>query len=603
MLENNGREVVAIVDKCKKGQRTITIDGKRGDYALISTITLPDYPQKDVSTAFKDTHYRTDTATLVGWLKDMPQWMKDEGRAYEVMIEDLFTDKQTSSYDKMDSLGRFVIKIPLLNSSEMFADWKRTFIRTLLEPGETYFLLYDFKGGHKMFMGKNSRLQNETLAHPIAWVGGIAEKRDMNEEEAMAFLETVKAEKTKAMHELENVIAAHPNVSNRYIKYLRGHYRTSEGEALMQGRFRMKDRHVPAEYLDYVSREIWQKTEKPYTLYRDFSTFMRDYIDQLVSEKYSVRGPKYTFTMYYDMFSQVLRRYRAEGKVSITDDELAAFDLYSEEAKKHQLQLQIDGNEEQSTEEYSGKECVKRCMALMERDDIKEAIQAEAPLMPLYHTLSILDSMQCDKELRDIIITRQLYKTLDNSRSPLSDFTMQYLEDNIKLPDAKDFLRAEQEKYLALQRKDLSKSENLKSADDVAGMSDGEQILRKLIEPYKGKIILLDIWGTWCGPCKDALSRSQAEYKRLKDFDLVYLYLANNSSEESWKNVIKMYDVTGDNVVHYNLPAAQQNAIEAFLQVHAFPTYKLIDRDGTILDVNADPRDLEGLARMLEQMK
>jgi hypothetical protein len=32
-------------------------------------------------------------------------------------------------------------------------------------------------------------------------------------------------------------------------------------------------------------------------------------------------------------------------------------------------------------------------------------------------------------------------------------------------------------------------------------------------------------------------------------------------------------------------------------------TYKLIDRDGTILDVNADPRNLEGLAKLLEQMK
>ena len=32
-------------------------------------------------------------------------------------------------------------------------------------------------------------------------------------------------------------------------------------------------------------------------------------------------------------------------------------------------------------------------------------------------------------------------------------------------------------------------------------------------------------------------------------------------------------------------------------------TYKLIDRDGKVLDVNADPRDLEGLARLLEQME
>ena len=602
ILENGGKEVSVNVGKNKKGNRAITINGTKGDYSYISTITLPEYPQKDVSTAFKDTHYKTDTATIVGWLKDMPQWMKDEGRAYEVMIEDLFTDKQTSSYGKMDSLGRFVIKIPLLNSSEIYADWKRTFIRTLLEPGETYFLLYDFKGGHKMFMGKNCRLQNETLAHPIAWVGGIAEKRDMNEEKAMAFLETVKAEKTKAMQELDEVARAHPNISNRYINYLKGHYLTGEGEALMQGRFRMKGRHVPAEYLDYVSREIWQKTEKPYTLYRDFSTFMRDYIGQLVSDKYSIKGPKYTFTVYYDMFSPILRRYRAKGKVTISDEELDAIDCYGKEIVKYIIRQQSDEDKQQVSDDFNAKDCVKLCQELFKHEDIKAVLEETMPLVDLYRTLSIVDSLGCDQDMRDIITANKLYKWIDRERKPLGETTMQYLEENVKMPAAKDFLRAEQEKYLALQHRDISKSENLKSADNVAGMSDGEQILRKLIEPYKGKLILLDVWGTWCGPCKDALSRSQAEYKRLKDFDLVYLYLANGSSEESWKNVIKMYDVTGDNVVHYNLPQAQQNAIEAFLKVRAFPTYKLIDRDGNILDVNADPRDLEGLARMLEQM-
>jgi len=134
-------------------------------------------------------------------------------------------------------------------------------------------------------------------------------------------------------------------------------------------------------------------------------------------------------------------------------------------------------------------------------------------------------------------------------------------------------------------------------------MTDGEKILRKLIEPYKGKYILLDIWGTWCGPCKAALAHSQEEYERLKDYDLVFLYLANNSSDDSWKNVIKMYDVTGNNVVHYNLSRDQQSVVEQYLNVRAFPYYKLIDRDGTILDADADPRNLDKLAHLLEQLK
>ena len=134
-------------------------------------------------------------------------------------------------------------------------------------------------------------------------------------------------------------------------------------------------------------------------------------------------------------------------------------------------------------------------------------------------------------------------------------------------------------------------------------MSDGEQILRKILEPYKGNMQLLDVCGTSCGQCQEEPEHSAEEYERLKDIDMVFLYLANRSDDESWKNVIKEYNILGDNVVHYNLPADQQSAVENFLNVQAFPTYRLIDRNGQVLDVNADPRDLEGLARMLEQMK
>jgi thiol-disulfide isomerase/thioredoxin len=173
----------------------------------------------------------------------------------------------------------------------------------------------------------------------------------------------------------------------------------------------------------------------------------------------------------------------------------------------------------------------------------------------------------------------------------------------VQLPSAKAAVMALQNKYLEIQQRDITKSGNLKTNDDVANMSDGEQILRKLTEPYRGRLVLLDIWGTWCGPCKLALSHSQEEYERLKDYNLVYLYLANRSPEDGWKNVIKEYNVTGENVVHYNLPAYQQSAVEHFLQVHSWPTYKLIDRDGKVLDVNADPRNLEALAKLLDQMK
>ena len=123
---------------------------------------------------------------------------------------------------------------------------------------------------------------------------------------------------------------------------------------------------------------------------------------------------------------------------------------------------------------------------------------------------------------------------------------------------------------------------SLRPSTDVEGMSDGEKILRKLIEPYQGKIIYLDVWGTWCAPCRKNLKDSWRVREALKDYDIVYLFLANNSSDEAWKSVISEYNLTGPNCVHYNLPEDQQSAIERYIGVNGYPTYKLIDKQGII---------------------
>ena len=88
----------------------------------------------------------------------------------------------------------------------------------------------------------------------------------------------------------------------------------------------------------------------------------------------------------------------------------------------------------------------------------------------------------------------------------------------------------------------------------------------------------------------------------MAQYDIVFFYLANRSDDESWKNVIKEYNVTGENVVHYNLPEEQQRAVENFLKVNQYPTYRLIDRNGNLLDVNSDPRDLDAFENLIKAL-
>ena len=138
------RELRVIVGKDKKGKRTIQIGDQKASYSMITSRFMPDYPQKDTRTDFVDTDYKADTVTVVGWIKDMPDKYKGE-KTFEFGYNNLFTGDQESVYADLDEQGRFKVSFPLLNSTEFFCDWSRCFMRTMLEPGKTYFLLYDFK--------------------------------------------------------------------------------------------------------------------------------------------------------------------------------------------------------------------------------------------------------------------------------------------------------------------------------------------------------------------------------------------------------------------------------------------------------------------------
>ena len=586
-----------MVSKIKKGMRSITI-GKEKPIACspITGKSLPEYPTKDLRTGFTDNGYRMgDSVTVIGWLKDMPAHAWQKGSEFQVGFENIITDKQESAYAKMDSLGRFTLKMPLLNTSQVFIDWGRTNQSTVLEPGKTYFFLNDFMTGQMLWMGDDVRVQNELIAYPHAWpddrIGHEAEGRVS----AMQF--KVQTDNTRAanMANLQACIKEHPNLSQRYIDYVTGYYLTAQGESMMQARFSFPALALPQEYMDYVGQELWRKTVRPYTLYRDFGTFMRDYLDQLRNSHQRSSGAETV---------AAIRKLEQQGIATLTTEESEALTRYETMLTTLESDLQKTGDSKKIdslVNAFNTNPNVVKIYNLFNR--IGEPIKNELALTDIRHNLAVIDSVGCDQNLRDIFITRYLYRQIDITRQSLEPAKLAFAEQNVHLPAALAVVKDLNDKYLALQQHDITKSGNLKTNDDVASMSDGEQILRKLTEPYRGRLVLLDIWGTWCGPCKAALSHSQEEYERLKDYDLVYLYLANQSSDESWKNVIKEYNVTGENVVHYNLPADQQSAVEHFLQVHSFPTYKLIDRDGKVLDVNADPRDLEGLAKLLENLK
>ena len=604
----NGNEVLDIkVGKMKKGTRTITVgDSRAVKCSPITTATLPDYPIKDNRVGFKDNGYRMgDSVTIIGWLKDMPaEALQRGGKEFEVMVHNVVTREPggLSLYAKMDSLGRFTLKMPLPNTSQVFVDWKRTMVSIVLEPGETYFFLHDFGTGQKLFMGNDVRLQNELTAYPASFMNERIEHEHATQEQAMEFLHHVKECGRRYNAELQKRVEEPPMLSRRYIDYLTGYYRAGMGESLMQGMYCVEGDKLPAEYIAFadslwnsmiatLSTDGFSTLCSPKSLYRDYLRFLTDYMNYKVQNMPEQEGS----------VAKTLQRLAACGTISLDEKQACAVNSYDSELEKMKAQLAtLDGEAEREKliSEFNNSDIVYIINDVWNSN--ADAIIREFAVKIPQHAISSLPN---NKEIYDIYMAGIIWNEINNRRIPLPADVIEWAEKNISTPAAINTVLEMQNRYLALQRRALSGGESLKTNDEVKDMSDGEKILGKLIEPYKGKFVLVDVWGTWCSPCKRALSHSKELYERMAPYDMVFLYLANRSDEGSWRNVIKEYNVTGDNVVHYNLPGEQQSAVERFLRVNSYPTYRLIDRNGNLLDVNADPRNLDAFENLIKALK
>lgn len=107
---------------------------------------------------------------------------------------------------------------------------------------------------------------------------------------------------------------------------------------------------------------------------------------------------------------------------------------------------------------------------------------------------------------------------------------------------------------------------------------------KQLTDRYKGKVIYIDIWASWCAPCLSEMPYSQKLYKEYSKDDIVFVYLAANDSEGKWRANIARHNVAGE---HYLMDNNLQQEAYINLFIRSIPHYALIDKQGKIVDANA----------------
>lgn len=111
------------------------------------------------------------------------------------------------------------------------------------------------------------------------------------------------------------------------------------------------------------------------------------------------------------------------------------------------------------------------------------------------------------------------------------------------------------------------------------------------LSDYRGKLVILDFWGSWCGACRQSHPHLKEVYATYKNKGLEIIAVANenahgqgralNERKAAWLAAIKKDDVTWVHVLN-DESGSGLDIVKAY-QISSYPTKILLDRDGKVL--------------------
>lgn len=95
---------------------------------------------------------------------------------------------------------------------------------------------------------------------------------------------------------------------------------------------------------------------------------------------------------------------------------------------------------------------------------------------------------------------------------------------------------------------------------------------------FRGKYVYIDIWATWCGPCKREMPYLKALEEEFKDAEIVFVGLSVDKDKAAWENMVRQGELTG-----VQLYLGTGSRFQEGYRVEAIPRFILLDKEGVII--------------------
>ncbi|MHA7131788.1 TlpA family protein disulfide reductase [Algoriphagus namhaensis] len=141
----------------------------------------------------------------------------------------------------------------------------------------------------------------------------------------------------------------------------------------------------------------------------------------------------------------------------------------------------------------------------------------------------------------------------------------------------------------------IQTSTDLALIDYQSNDSKWEEIKKK----WKGKIIYVDFWASWCAPCLRAMPYSKELKEKLAGKEIVFVYLALNDREDLWRNSTQRNQIIENNFFIKN---SKSSEFISNYNINAIPRYMIFDKNGMLIHEDAPGPDTKEAFEILTEL-
>jgi len=135
-------------------------------------------------------------------------------------------------------------------------------------------------------------------------------------------------------------------------------------------------------------------------------------------------------------------------------------------------------------------------------------------------------------------------------------------------------------------------------AQKVTNVSGKTITISKILEEHKGKILVLDLWASWCRDCLNAMPKAKELEEKNPDVNFVFLSLDRNL--DAWKKGLEKHEMTSKE--NYWFSEGWKNNFNNYIDLNWIPRYLIINQKSGIAKYYAITPDDPEIQKTIDEL-